>query len=294
MVLRCSLLGHDYGDPEVEREREERGSEVVVTVQEYKECTRCGERTVISENTEVTSLSGPDANAEHPRRSDADAAPPAEQPDNPDAATVDAETDGTDAEFIDADGDPDDGDSVVIQDAESNAPDESDPAVDPDHPTDEDGEPVTDDGEILTDDEDESPRERDRGEWPDSSDVGPTARGDEPAEWDEEEPVTNDAVVLEHTDATDATGGTESVATESEIANGATVDDDPQASPSGIERAEPAPSPGETNATGNEDVPTEFYCPRCEFAEADDRGSLRAGDICPDCRKGYLSERPLR
>ena len=42
MGLRCSLLGHDYGDSFVERDREERGNEVVVTERELKECARCG------------------------------------------------------------------------------------------------------------------------------------------------------------------------------------------------------------------------------------------------------------
>ncbi|WP_423985358.1 DUF7093 family protein, partial [Haladaptatus sp.] len=28
MGLRCSLLGHDYGESEIEREREEQGNEV--------------------------------------------------------------------------------------------------------------------------------------------------------------------------------------------------------------------------------------------------------------------------
>jgi len=55
MGLRC-LLGHNFGEPEVERDREEDGSEVVITVTEVKECRRCGERQVVSENKEVTSL----------------------------------------------------------------------------------------------------------------------------------------------------------------------------------------------------------------------------------------------
>ena len=107
MALRCSLLGHDYGDTEVDREREERGSEVVVTVQEYEECARCGDRTVISENTEVTSLSaGTDADLrpdeselESPTDGDADAVEPAA---DVTAGDPDADTD-EDAEFIDAD-----------------------------------------------------------------------------------------------------------------------------------------------------------------------------------------------
>ena len=292
MVLRCSLLGHDYGDPEVEREREERGSEVVVTVQEYEECTRCGDRNVISENTEVTSLSGTDADATSPPRADTESEPPAERADATPAA------DGTDAVFIDADDDDGD-DGVAIPDAETDDPVDAEPSVDPDHPTDEDGEPVTDDGEILEDDGDDETRDREPGEWPDSSDVGePVGTDDEPPEWPEadDEPVTNDAVVLEHTDPTASTTGADAVATDSEIVDGAPAaeSDATTESGSGIERAEPVPTPAETAARRDDGVPTEFYCPRCAFVESDDRGSLRAGDICPNCRKGYLGERPVQ
>jgi hypothetical protein len=52
MGLRC-LLGHDYGDTRTEHEREERGDEIVVTVTEVEECSRCGKTRVVSENTEV-------------------------------------------------------------------------------------------------------------------------------------------------------------------------------------------------------------------------------------------------
>lgn len=55
MGLRC-LLGHNFGNAEIEREREEDGNQVVVTVQEIKRCRRCDERLLISENKEVTSV----------------------------------------------------------------------------------------------------------------------------------------------------------------------------------------------------------------------------------------------
>ena len=55
MGLRC-LLGHDFDEPELEREREENGEEVVITVREVKTCTRCGETQVVSENKEVTTI----------------------------------------------------------------------------------------------------------------------------------------------------------------------------------------------------------------------------------------------
>ena len=298
MVLRCSLLGHDYGDTEVEREREERGSEVVVTVQEYEECTRCGDRNVISENTEVKSLSGTATDRPTTPKPDAEAAPTATEIDDT------GQSDGTDAEIIGAGDDSgefvDDTDrsGVTIEDDDNDDPVESEPAVAPDHPTDEDGEPVTDDGEILVDDEDDSADDRERGEWPDASDVGPPIGAeDEPTEWpDREDEQAEDAVVLEHTDPTETTAGADTVATDSEIVDGGPepTPESTAASGSGIERAESIPTPGETGVRRSDDGPTEFYCPRCEFVESDDRGSLRAGDICPDCRKGYLGERPLR
>ncbi|MFC5278275.1 hypothetical protein ACFPM1_05795 [Halorubrum rubrum] len=55
MGIRC-LLGHDFSEPEIEREREEDGEEVVTTVREVKTCDRCGETQVVSENTEVTTM----------------------------------------------------------------------------------------------------------------------------------------------------------------------------------------------------------------------------------------------
>ena len=76
MGLRC-LLSHDFGEPELEREREEQGNEVVITVNEVKTCSRCGERRIVSENTEVTSieqLTATAAEADAPDASAADAA----------------------------------------------------------------------------------------------------------------------------------------------------------------------------------------------------------------------------
>ncbi|SIR97578.1 DUF7093 family protein [Natronorubrum thiooxidans] len=351
MVLRCSLLGHDYGETDVEREREERGSEVVVTVQEYEECVRCGERNVISENTEITSLS---------IQTDADSRPTKEEPEPETTATADTEAvetppetaveTGVDTEVVNG-GDNEDDAEFIDAEAEDDAVEfvhdetEADPA-DPaststvadapangdndgfDVPTDEHGEPVTDDGEILEDDDEPEPdRDREHGEWPASEDVGPPVGAEaEPAGWpddeserDESDPVTDaeterkdadvtdDAVVLED----DGDGTTDGVMGESTAAADArTVTTEPPATDTkqdadaesqpdagagtGIERAGSAPAPGESGGTPREGVPTEFYCPQCGYVAAGDRGSLRTGDICPDCRKGYLSERERR
>ncbi|ELY92769.1 hypothetical protein C483_07372 [Natrialba hulunbeirensis JCM 10989] len=395
MVLRCSLLGHDYGESDVEREREERGSEVVVTVQEYEECVRCGDRHVISENTEVTSLSAVSATETEPDTTDTAApdskttptpdpdlshddvsTPPDDSPthatadsstteidetdgvtddgmiidDEPDAAAVESgpEPGRGDADVGGDSGDGDDGGSEYGEHGEHGKHrehrDHSDHSDEFDVPTDEDGNPVTDDGEILEDEpaDDHTDRERDRehGEWPDSDDVGPPVDDAESEHdgWpDAGEQADDDAVVLEHdstayedesavdarTATVDSTEHTQfdgmedtddghqqpTAAAGESTANWASgseasgdssssvdagADTAPEAETteagSGIERIGDAPTPGDADHPG-EDVPSEFYCPRCEFVVTSDRGSLRAGDICPDCRKGYLGER---
>ncbi|MFC6874888.1 DUF7093 family protein [Halobellus marinus] len=78
MGLKCRLLGHAYGEPEVERSREENGDEVVVTVREVQVCDRCGAEETVSKNREVTAIRSPsevglDAGASGP---DASPAPP--------------------------------------------------------------------------------------------------------------------------------------------------------------------------------------------------------------------------
>ena len=53
MSLRCSLTGHDWGEKQVEVERDERDGEIALTEREFRVCERCGDRRVIAENTEV-------------------------------------------------------------------------------------------------------------------------------------------------------------------------------------------------------------------------------------------------
>lgn len=56
MSLRCSLTGHDWGERSVETHRDESGERVAVTEREYETCERCGERRLVSENTEVRAV----------------------------------------------------------------------------------------------------------------------------------------------------------------------------------------------------------------------------------------------
>lgn len=220
MGLRCSLIGHDFGELEVDQNRQERGSEVVTTVTEFKRCHRCGTTKTVSENTEITSM-------EQPVPSD-----------DRHQVTPEESAEGTTQDPIDQ-----------FQD-------------------------TTDDGIILEDD-DEIP-ERGYGEWPESTtDQSAT---DEVADENEYE-STDSGTILEDSstnvgDHVDPTATEPVEKTERSFAT-----------------AGEARSPAEPDF--HRDVPTEYYCPNCGSAKLGQRHSLRTGDICPECRAGYVAEREI-
>lgn len=164
MSFKCSVFGHAYGDSEIERDREEEGSEVVTTIRELQTCKRCGETRVVSENKEVTTLeTAADIVAEDLEAGDdatepaapADASPggepgvesqPEDRPD--DAAIVDAET----------------GEQAAVGTGDNSQPETPDtPDVDAED----------DDGVILDEEDDEAEvPERAPGEWPEEPDDG--------------------------------------------------------------------------------------------------------------------------
>ncbi|USZ70546.1 DUF7093 family protein [Natronosalvus halobius] len=324
MALRCSLLGHDFGETEVDREREERGSEVVVTVTEYQRCQRCGEKNVISENTEVTAL-GPDTAARSPDESASDQPP---SPGIDDPASGGLQDGESTEEAATSAGDPSDAAEVDVEaeaeavagDADETAEEDEDGDDDLEIPTDENGDPITDDAEILTE-PDPDDGDREHGEWPESDDVGPpVGSAAEPTAWPEEEGADGDGngddssvesddlettFVEEDVGAganTNVNTGENETVTENEATRDEPVTDDavfvdaePEPSPqqsdsyTGIASAQAAPDPSKATTQGGAN--TEFFCPQCSFVAPGDRGSLRAGDICPECRKGYLGER---
>lgn len=277
MGLRCSLLGHDYGEPDVEREREERGNEVVITIRELETCTRCGAESVVSENTEVRPIGPPPSTTE-----------PDEEPDASPADAGDV-----------AAGPPDDS----VEDAGGAASaDVGAPAADLDAPPAD-----ADDGVILDDEEDEQVEgERAPGEWPSAADTrleegevptgaegdaDATAAATDESTWPDEgeQPDGDAAVDADGTFAGDeaANGATrtgEGAANE-EAGDGAEIVEFGPGDATGIARAESADVGGETSASA------ELVCPVCDFEETSIGASHRAGDICPECRKGYLSER---
>jgi len=368
MGLRC-LLGHDFDEPELQREREEDGDEVVTTVREVKTCARCGETQIVSENTEVTTMEqlADEAAANAGGESDAGAAAPPTRDDSPStegvagpgAASGGGASPGpaTADEGVALDEEPGSGsdDAVILDDGPAadeatgttgagpasdgvdasadsgdppNAAGASDSAAGPD-PADEDTELLdagegsesggppgvdaesdtvsggetdaeSDDGVIL--DEDEEPADdRERGAWPevDEEDAGADGATAWPDHGGEDEGFS--AEVGEGGDADvefgggltpEAADGREEQESATEYVEapddgeGATFDAGGEGG-TGITRGE---SP-ELETVGD-DAPTEYYCPECGMVRAADGSSMRAGDICPECKRGYVDERP--
>ena len=357
MGLRC-LLGHDFDEPELQREREEDGDEVVTTVREVKTCARCGETQVVSENTEVTTMQQLADEAAASRAGESDPGGPAGPATTPDAAEEPAsaagraDPDDAAQESVTLDEEPGAGadDAVILDDAadaddggpgatpgdagasavddspetvESGASEEDAELLDAgdgaapggeaeagggagageapatDAASDDEPDAETDDGVILDADDDESAGDRERGAWPEVDEAD--ADGDGAAAWPDHggEDEGFSAEVGEGGDAgVEFGGGLAPEAAEREEADGETeyveAPDESESvafdadgeSGTGITRSE---SP-ELQTAGADD-PTEYYCPECGMVRASDGSSMRAGDICPECKRGYVDER---
>jgi len=258
MGLKCSVIGHKYGEASVEREREEQGSEVVITIQERETCERCGKTRVVSENKEVTSIETPsdiagemveedasestdetaaedaDEDTDDAVESADDVAPAADTDDGVETAVEPVDPDADDAEILDAESE------TPVGDSELDDPSTVEPVTDTEDVVEDD--PEEDDGVIIDDDEEEpADSDREPGEWPEE----PNSGGDD---WSPE------------TIAEDEDDDTEEESPEVEPLGGSAV----------------------TVPEG------QFACPECDFSTDVESSSLRAGDFCPECHKGAL------
>jgi hypothetical protein len=291
MGLRC-LLGHDYANREVEREREERGNEVVVTYRTVETCDRCGERRVVSENKEVRPVRNPreegvttglgDDGGETPDLGGTASAGAADETPEPTAAREGA---GTET-----------GRTEPEPEAEAEPEVEAEPEAAPDE--------NVDDAVILDDGPEERADGREHGEWPDEDAETATASEDavddgttvvsgsegwpdpdgedegfdaEPSDGDSTEVSLGGGVAPEGTD--EATNGEAGGTTAANGSGGAVAGKQ-------FVTAEEVEPVGEDEASA-----TEFFCPNCGFARVTGGSSMRAGDICPECYDGYIAER---
>jgi hypothetical protein len=308
MGLRC-LLGHEYANREVEREREERGDEVVVTYRTVETCDRCGERRVVSENKEVRPVQGPPDETmatglggdgvtpdlgEGDAGTTADAADPTAEGSEPEpepepTAEPDPEPEPEPAPEPTAEPDPE----PTVADAEADA-----------DPDDESGS-VEDDGAVILDDDDGPSEDRGHGEWPEADAPESSSEPDRPTtDPAESDPSDGATVVGAGDDWPEPEGEDEGFDAEPSDADppaatvgGATAADDGGAATNGTAESSTtdkrfvAADEVEPIGDDRDETATEFFCPNCGYACAAGGSSMRAGDICPECHKAYINER---
>ncbi|WP_158058125.1 DUF7093 family protein [Halorussus halophilus] len=317
MSLRCSLLGHNYGDAEIEREREEEGTEVVVTVREFKECDRCGERSVVSENKEVTALETPTQSADTGASSGGagSTGSPSAGGGNGGSPNV-----GNPSGNAPSGGSPAGGQSDVTMGGQSDTgagadgqatgtPSSTAPSMDSEFEAPQSAE--EDDGVILEDDDDdEADDDRQPGQWPDKDANRSSSEESQAGAWPEvgREDDGYDAEPSDGEDADVQFGGgltpesapESSSDDEAEFVNAEgdnlQAQNSAQRSSSGGHRelssgfTAGASAPSAASPSEDDDVDAEFVCPECNFRKEVANSSMRAGDICPECRRGYIAK----
>ncbi|GGO00781.1 MULTISPECIES: DUF7093 family protein [Haloarcula] len=277
MGLKCSVLGHTYGEATVEREREEQGSEVVITIQERETCERCGKTRIVSENKEVTAIETPsdiagDMVDDEDETSTADA-------DGVEEGTVgvpdDGATDGTADESTDeVDGGP------ANEPAEPmNVGDSATDIVDSD----------ADDAEILDDSDEEADRGGDSELENPTTDVHvPDAEAEDPVtDAGAEDPETDDALIIDGEDEESRSDDREPGQWPDEP--GDDGDDwTPETVLGGDDDTHDSAAVESADSTAVTVPEGQFQCPECGFTTDVEASSLRAGDFCPECHKGSL------
>lgn len=258
MALRCTVFGHDWGETDVEREREEEGSEVVVSVREVRTCDRCGSEDVLGESMEVTALD--------------------QQPAEPATEEPDRTPEQTEPPEQSYEGDRDDG--VILDDAsEGGDTDDQDPRAWPERPEheradDEPREPEPWPETARPDEDDRGPEERFVGAEhpsPDTSEGAPAPGQEEPASVEREPAADRETPPFDGDDPTpergtgapDRAGGGEIIDASEDDRGPADGDPDgtevarpdtPDTAPGDVEEGGPGPGAGpEEGTTGRED-----------------------------------------
>jgi ssDNA-binding Zn-finger/Zn-ribbon topoisomerase 1 len=269
MSLKCSVFGHRFGEADVARERQEQGSEVVITITETETCERCGETRVLSQNKEVTTLETPsDIVGE----------------DLGDGSASDAGSEST--------GDPGTG--------SAGSSDQSTPDTDPETPPDRGGDP-SEDPDV------ETPGGPETAETPvddaelvdeaESTAAGADGRtagaGEDAADGAEQSAVASvqtdhtedDGVILEDEES----DGERAPGEWPQETDGTTDDDWKPVTDTGELRPVEEEQPDHTVTGGAVPIPEgEFRCPECGFSAPVESSSLREGDFCPECHRGSL------
>jgi hypothetical protein len=280
MSLKCSLLGHVYGDTEVRRERKEDGSELVETVREVKVCERCGETLVVSETTEVTTVEAAN-DVEGTARDAGSTAGTVDRGDTSDTGRSGGTPRGAGATGPPGDGVDRSGTGGGTGRGDAGSARGPGDAGSSGAPTDAGGGPeITDPQAGGTD-----------GTGPESSGSDTTATGtpggslDDSQERDMPPARKDDAIIIDEDG--EERPGSEWPQEDDEEADDWEPETDPETD--GETDTRKGTSPG---SSGGLTVPEgEFHCPECGFATAVESSSLREGDFCPECHRGALEHR---
>ncbi|MBV0924008.1 hypothetical protein KTS45_07300 [Halomicroarcula limicola] len=287
MGLKCSVLGHTYGETTVEREREEQGSEVVITIQERETCERCGKTRIVSENKEVTSIETP-ADIAGDMVDDGDESEPAA--DEESVESVDAIDSFADSEPLD---DPETETEEAERDADEGSASRPETAAGTETEVEAEAEavePDVDDAEILDDSDDGDRRGDSELENPTTDVSVSDAETGESVTDDEADPETDDAVIIDG-DEDDAAGTTDREPGQWPEEPGDDSEDDGWRPDTDLtaEESVDGSAPAESAEGEAVTVPAgQFRCPECGFTTDVEASSLRAGDFCPECHRGTL------
>lgn len=259
MGLTCSVLGHQYGDRERIEEQDRQGSEEIIAVREVKTCVRCGEELVVSESKEVLAVPGEEDAGQEPEEPVTDTIPDAEPSSEP-SPPPEPQT-STEAESAEED------DGVILSDDGEREPGAWPPMED------------------ESDEEEASPPEDGEADWPELEveEAASTEDQSDPDPWPE---------VTEEDEGYDAVAGDIDPELAEQVIEAAPSGQEEvveaEETDAGFVRASPIGSPADPDES---DVNTEFYCPRCDWGAESLSTSVRRGDICPECRTGYIAER---
>ena len=288
MGLKCSVIGHAYGETTVERDREEQGSEVVITIREVETCERCGTERVVSENKEVTAIETPDdvETTEETTASETEATTPDTESES-DAAE---ESEPSDEEHDDTEDVPAAGEELSASEIVGGEETPSTPEAEPDTGAEiidaESDEPVSEeavDEELADPTVDPEIDEQDGDEQ-----LGGGAPAVDDEEIDADDPDADDAMIIDEDDDDPVEQGGRQPGEWPEEPD--TGDDEWQ--PDTIGTIDEDDEEQDTETTTLTVPDGQFRCPECDFTTLVESSSLRRGDFCPECHRGTLVHEP--
>jgi len=271
MGVRCNVLGHVHDTTELEERREERPNGTVLICREYQVCRRCGDRDELYRNEQLL------ARPEGETNTDGSGA----EPSDVGASEVEAgaSEDPSEAVTAGADGEGDERDP-----ASEESVGETDSETGVEILTDESG----DDSQQHVEADERAQDEAGDG-VSDSDTETVSASGDT-----DEGSTTDDGVILSESSSEVATlqSGTDPAAERSgteSLTPGAGTETETAAADGGRDTGTAVGSASESWAVEvTTDDTEEVVCRTCGEKWDRDSTSLRDGDLCPDCRRGYV------